>query len=474
MTRCAMLPLLVAALFSLPAASNAGPLDDVERMTATFLSQSDAGSLAYDEPQWRAAVERHLAVVPDSALRSWRPAGLVRVESATSDAVAWCATWTREGADRLVWMAAATVAGRREVMAFADVVPAADSVLRIAPVSADGLGGIGVTTADGREAFSVADVTARMALRVMTSPSRPDAEKDKAAEALSARLSGARQTLVGNLEGFPELVVCDSPDRALRTVTYMISYRDFSCRFGGWIAYRGKRQLFLEPLTDATPRIGQPEMAVLNPRSWYGALYTGIIQFRSNRKDCYALIGFKGADATTKTRVIDVVSGGEDGKFVFGATKAFLHPKQAYRRRVFRYSLQASMTMRYDERSEMIVMDHLEPSGRLMVGRPEYYGPDLSYDAYLLTNDGWKFQSDIQVTEEKGAQPNKEEEETLEGQYPATLGGAGRAGSATRSASGKGKWSGRSSESRGGRPSRGGGSWLDKGKGNSAPNVRRR
>ena len=68
MTRCAMLPLLVAALFSLPAASNAGPLDDVERMTATFLSQSDAGSLAYDEPQWRAAVDELRVTITE---RGW-------------------------------------------------------------------------------------------------------------------------------------------------------------------------------------------------------------------------------------------------------------------------------------------------------------------------------------------------------------------------------------------------------------------
>lgn len=472
MTRCALLPLLAAVLSSLPATSGAGPLDDVERMTATFLSQPDAGSLAYDEPRWRAAVERRLADVPDSALRSWSPEGLVRVESPTSDAVAWCAPWARGGHCRLVWVASASVAGRREVMAFADVVPSADSVFSVAPVSAEGLGGLGVTAADGREAYSVADITARLALRVMTSPSRPDVEKDQAEQALTARLEGAKRTLgAGCLDGFPEMVVCDSPDRALRTVTYMVSYRDFSCRFGGWIAYRGKRQLFLEPLTDATPRIGQPEMAVLNPRSWYGALYTNIIQFRSDHKDCYALIGFKGADATTKTRVIEVVSGGEDGKFVFGATKAFLHPKQAYRRRIFKYSLQASMTMRYDERSEMIVMDHLEPSGRLMVGRPEYYGPDLSYDAYLLTSDGWKFQSDIQVTEEKGAQPNDDEDETTAGQYyaPARPSRASAGGAS----SGLGKWSGRGSESRGGRPSRGG-SWLDKGKGNSAPNIRSR
>lgn len=58
----------------------------------------------------------------------------------------------------------------------------------------------------------------------------------------------------------------------------------------------------------------------------------------------------------------------------------------------------------------MIVLDHLEPSERVLAGQPSYYGPDLSYDAYLMTAAGWKYQNDIQITIEKGAEPNSEVE----------------------------------------------------------------
>lgn len=470
MTLRLALPLATLTLWTAPALAASSPLDEVERMTATYLSQPDERALSYDGPSWRAAVESQLGAATDADLAAWRPQGLTRIDAADGSSTAWCGIWRGRGGatSRMVWIGRSTVGSTRETMAFTDDIGSRDSLLTVGGLEREGLSGIAVHGDGTRPLFTVGDVKSRMALRIVTaSTGRGDAEKDAAEEALIGRLGGALETLGDDLSGMPEMTVCDSPDKALRTVTYMLSYRDFSSRCGGWIVLRG-RHARAERLTDATERIGQPEMATLTAKSWYGALYTNIIQFRYKRKEYYALLGYKGADATTKTRVIDVVGEGDGGLLTFGANRVFVHPKQTYRRRIFQYSSRASMTMRYDERSEMIVMDHLEPSSRLMVGHPEYYGPDLSYDAYVLTDDGWKFQSDIQVTVEDGAVPNKEDGETMADSYESQPGR--EAGVATD------KWSGRSSGmSRRNRPSsRGGDSWFDKGRGNSAPNIRNR
>lgn len=141
------------------------------------------------------------------------------------------------------------------------------------------------------------------------------------------------------------------------------------------------------------------------------------------------------------------------------------------------------MVIRYDEKSRIIVMDHLEPAQRLMVGHPEFYGPDLSYDAYVLTDDGWEFQSDIQVTEEEGAVPNDDDGASPADDFELPQGNSRRAvnvGSQqpqspkVRKSSGSSSWSGRSSHSSRRNKSSSVNSWFDKGKGNSAPNIRRR
>ncbi len=481
---------LALALLAAPMVTTAqtSPLDEVEKMTATFLSQPDVHALAYDAPSWRAAVESQLAAASDSALRAWRPSSLVRLDAPSSDATAWCATWTRDGKSRLVWIATSTIDSRREGRAFVDDLDCPDTLYTIRPSEAEGLFGIEVAKqgADTSTIFTVNDIMCRMALRVMTSSiDRDDENKDNAEALLISRLDPARHAITSDLDGLPELTVCDSPDNSLRTVTYMIAYRDFSSRCGGWIAMRDKKGDHIERLTDATDRIGQPDIAVLNAKSWYGALYTTIIQFRQDRKNYYALLGYKGADATTKTRVIDVVCEGDNGNVAFGATKPFIHATQRYRRRIFRYSLNASMTIRYDENSKMIVIDHLESNSRITAGRPEFYGPDLSYDAYLLTDDGWKFQSNIRVTQEDGAQPNEEEGETIADSYVPTQQGRQPRASAggtspvntrsSRKSSKKENWSGRSSQNyQRNKSSQSSNSWLDKGKGNSAPNIRRR
>lgn len=471
MTLRLAMPLAAMPLWTAPVLAATSPLDEVERMTATYMSQPDEQSLSHDGPAWRSAVESQLEAATDADLAAWRPQGLTRIDATDGSSTAWCGIWHGRGeaTSRLVWIGRSTVGARREAMAFTDDIGSRDSLLTVGGLEREGLSGMAVRGGgESLPLFMVGDVRSRMALRIMTaSTDRGDTEKDAAEGILIGRLGGATETLSGDLSGMPEMTVCDSPDRALRTVTYMLSYRDFSSRCGGWVVRRG-RHAGAEQLTDATERIGQPEMATLTTKSWYGALYTNIIQFRYKRKDYYALLGYKGADATTKTRVIDILGEDDGGLLTFGANRVFIHPKQTYRRRIFQYSSRASMTMRYDERSEMIVMDHLEPSSRLMVGHPEYYGPDLSYDAYLLTDDGWKFQSDIQVTVEDGAMPNKEDGETMADSYESRPGR--EAGVATD------KWSGRSSGmSRRNRPSsQGGGSWFDKGRGNSAPNIRNR
>lgn len=494
-----LLALALSLISAIVAGAQTGARPDLEkvgRMTDDFLSSPDVRKLSHDAPLWAEAVESYLAVASDSAVDAFRPASLSRFDMADGT-VAWCALWSRAGSCRLVWFAVSKAwtpaSGMadfelRHAGAFVDDIGGGDSLLSVSLLASEGLEGIAVRkggTSSPVTQFVVPDVASRLALRTLTSLSKSDDDKQAAESFVRDKLSNANDALSADLSGFPEVTFCDSPDGVLRTVTYMVSSADFSSHCGGWVVTRRRKgDASVSLLSDATSRIGQPEQATLNPSSWYGAIYSDIIQFRYDRTDYYALVGFKGASPLIKTRVLDVASVSRDGDVVFGA-KVFVHPKMTYRRRVFQYSAKASMQIHYDEKSHIIVMDHLEPTQRLMVGHTEFYGPDLSYDAYVLTDDGWQFQQDIQVTEEDGATPNEDDGESPSDDFePAARRQPNRrainAGSQqpfvsrqTRT-SGSSSWSGRSSQSSRRNKSSSASSWFDKGKGNSAPNIRGR
>ena len=67
------------------------------------------------------------------------------------------------------------------------------------------------------------------------------------------------------------------------------------------------------------------------------------------------------------------------------------------KRIIFEYARQVSMGLNYDPKLNMIVFDHLAPPDIKLKGNFEFYGPDMSYDGYKLTNGRWKLVEDIEM-----------------------------------------------------------------------------
>ena len=465
------LPLVILALSLVSmttVSAQSVALNNAADATLALLHASDRPALTFALPSWQDVVESRLASVIPADLSGWRPDSLVCIHA--GDAIVWASLWQAGRDTWLIWVAATTNDDALSVMAFADEIGnVASQDIHVVASSENGLHGIAVV-AEGPDSYiyDVPDVLVRMHLRTMTDIGYSEEQKAQAEAGLRASLDANAAVLCrDDLTGWPELMVADCPDNRLRTVTFLVANKNFSSHCGGWVIFRNKkgRPERFESLVDATPSIGQPEQAILSPGAWYGALYTRVIPCRFNKKDYFLLEGFKGADALVKRRVLDVVSV-ENGTVTFGA-KVFIHPKESYRRRVFVYSSRASMSMMYEEKSHMLVMDHLEPSDPILTGQFAFYGPDLSYDAYLLTDDGLKFQNDIQITVENGAVPNPEAQETASDKLSQPGSGSRRQNTGASSSWGHGS----SRQNSGSGKSN---SWFDKGKGNSAPNVRRR
>jgi hypothetical protein len=65
-------------------------------------------------------------------------------------------------------------------------------------------------------------------------------------------------------------------------------------------------------------------------------------------------------------------------------------------REVFGYSSTATMTLRFTS-DTTIVFDHLVPFSAALNDKRQYYGPDYSYDAFILENGVWKFSLNVDV-----------------------------------------------------------------------------
>jgi len=187
----------------------------------------------------------------------------------------------------------------------------------------------------------------------------------------------------------------DAPDGAFRMFTWNLPRQDGSHQYRGFLVARTKRGQSLFELRDMTAKIPSPEVPELGPDRWYGALYYEVIPVEKGSRTFYTLLGWKGYTKAETRKVIEVLSFKND-KPRFGAP-LFGSGKLKAMRKIYGFSFQSTMTLRYDPQIEGIVMDHLSPSRADMKDQPAFYGPDMTHDAYFWHKGEWWFGPDIDL-----------------------------------------------------------------------------
>ena len=131
----------------------------------------------------------------------------------------------------------------------------------------------------------------------------------------------------------------------------------------------------------------------LNNQNWYGALYYDIVDVKIGRKTYYTILGYDLNNSMSHIKLIDVL--------YFTGRKLNLgfplfNTEEGVANRVFmEHSKKSIMTLRYDERRDKIVFDHLSPETPSLKEFREFYVPDMSYDAYTFVDELWVLESDI-------------------------------------------------------------------------------
>lgn len=222
-----------------------------------------------------------------------------------------------------------------------------------------------------------------------------DAERDTISESLKRELERILQrddAFTLDLGALPISRV-DAPDGTFRLLTWNVLRSDGSHRYEGWLLARNGKKVKLHALSDGTTKLPAPESPELGSDRWYGALYYQVIPVKKGAKTYYTLLGWKGYSRVETRKVIEVLHfKGEQVRFgapLFGSGRVKAN------RKVFGYSFQASMMLRHDPANARIVLDHLSPARADMEGQWAFYGPDLSYDAFVWDKDHWRFERDV-------------------------------------------------------------------------------
>jgi hypothetical protein len=191
------------------------------------------------------------------------------------------------------------------------------------------------------------------------------------------------------------IVVLDSDDKNLRIYNWNLALFDGTHKYFGFIQYQhSKNDMKVFKLTDLSEFHGEQGRNFKSHIEWYGALYYEIIEKKWNRNTYYTLIGWDGGDFMINRKVIEILTFSRRGLPEFGR-KMFVVNNSRIDRMIYEYSNRATMLLRYNRKHDIIVADHLSPAEQKYAGMSQYYGPDMSYDAYRFKGGRWILEEDI-------------------------------------------------------------------------------
>lgn len=194
-------------------------------------------------------------------------------------------------------------------------------------------------------------------------------------------------------DSLKNISIVNAPDNKFRILAWHIMNDDGSYRFYGAVQMNTVNlQLF--PLEDYSPLLKNAEDSVTDNRKWYGAQYYKIIEVTA-ATPYYVLLGWKGNTIRSTKKVIDALSF-KNGKPQFGLP-VFDGNNKTRSRVIFEYTRQASMVLRYTHQQHLIVFDHLSPPEPKLKGKPETYGPDMTYSGYRLKAGRWIYTDNLDM-----------------------------------------------------------------------------
>jgi hypothetical protein len=188
-----------------------------------------------------------------------------------------------------------------------------------------------------------------------------------------------------------------SEDKKVNIYTWYSRTQKGIYSYYGYIQYNAgsakKPDIRLYALSDRTKGMKNPETLVLSPENWLGCVYFNIYTFKYRGGSFYCLLGYNFNNDFSDKKYLELLSFPKEGNPVFGGE--FQNELQKVKRVIFEYSAQVVMSIKYDAKLKMIVLDHLAPFEPMLTGSYRFYGPDGSYDAYEFKKGSFILKRDV-------------------------------------------------------------------------------
>tara|TARA_R110002049_G_scaffold144822_11_gene307097 strand:+ start:1344 stop:2276 length:933 start_codon:yes stop_codon:yes gene_type:complete len=202
-----------------------------------------------------------------------------------------------------------------------------------------------------------------------------------------------------DLRRVSNLMQVTNEDKTLRVLTWALLDANNTYQYFGFIQRITKNQeYFWTELVDQSAQISDPEKQELTAVNWFGCLYYDMITINNGLKDIHTLVGWDGNNSMSHKKIIENLYFGRDDSVRFGSP-IIREAKNAYLyRKIFEFSGDLKMTLDIQKTPKVrIVYDHLSPDNPSLKGVYEYYGPDLSFDAYEWGGRFWDYVADIDM-----------------------------------------------------------------------------
>jgi hypothetical protein len=196
---------------------------------------------------------------------------------------------------------------------------------------------------------------------------------------------------------FKHIGIITAPDNKFRIITWNVPLNNGKHKYFGRIQLKPLNDsiCMLIPFIDSSKNYQNNIIDLtFSQNKWYGALYYEIVSEKTGKNNVYILLGIHFNDLFTNRKIIEAMFFNETGDIVFGKPIFFkgTHPQK---RVVFDYTINAVMSLKYDEKQKMIVFDHLAPPSPLYSGNYTYYGPDFTFDGFKFENNTWVYYPNI-------------------------------------------------------------------------------
>lgn len=237
--------------------------------------------------------------------------------------------------------------------------------------------------------------------------------------------------------------ILTSADKKVRIFTWYVMDDRNNCEYFGFLQSYNEQQkrYMVYPLTDKSSRIANPNTQTLTHHSWFGAMYTHLLETQTSTHTYYTLLGWNGGNIFSQYKVIDVLSINTKGAPTFGAPIFRNYSKTKVYRIVFEYARNSKLHLDYSKEyyarrsgkkdkhthkytydtiaTNMIIFNRLIPIDESLANVPQYYVPEASLNDGFIEQDGrWVFKPGV---EGRNKEQKKETEGTVRRSAPRTF-----------------------------------------------------